>query len=105
MKLNQCFSIDATKLQITKQINHIKMPCSHVGARKRGCVRAGSTVTLSAAHRYYTVQVQLLLSVLHIAITPCMFNCYSLSAHRNFTNQTKPSVCCLPIKAIRHVNK
>jgi len=38
----------------------------------------------------------------------CMFNCYSLSAlsaHRHYTIQTTPSVCCLPIYTIRHVNK
>jgi len=62
---------------------------------------------LSVLHyHHYTVQVQLLLPVLHITFTPCHFKYYSLSAaQRHYTNQARPSDCCLPIYTIRTVNK
>ena len=37
----------------------------------------------------------------------CRLNCYSLSApcaHRHETKKPTPSVCCLPIYPVRHVN-
>ena len=91
MKLNQRFSIDAAKLQITKPINHIKEPCSHGGARKCGYVRADSTVTLSVLH------IAITQTRLHLQSALCRSTQFATSLNNALSHRYRPASCIVDI--------